>query len=115
MSRLLDDPAVVASLSGKIVLIGSSAPELGGLRVTAASSATPSVWLQAEAIATILRGNVVVRPYWAGTAELIAAVVLGAIGLALPKPLIGVEAGTRPWPTSHARTVVARASESRWL
>jgi adenylate cyclase len=83
VTRLLDDPATVASLAGKIVLIGSSAPELGGLRVTAASPATPSVWLQAEAIATILRGNVVVRPYWTGTAELIASVVLGTIGLLL--------------------------------
>jgi adenylate cyclase len=83
VTRLLDDPAAVASLAGKIVLIGSSAPELGGLRVTAASPSTPSVWLQAEAVATILRGNVVVRPYWAGSAELIAAVVLGAIGLLL--------------------------------
>ncbi|HLB98612.1 MAG TPA: adenylate/guanylate cyclase domain-containing protein, partial [Acetobacteraceae bacterium] len=42
-----------------------------------------SVWLQAEAVATILRGNIVVRPYWAGTAELIAAMVLGTIGLLL--------------------------------
>jgi len=83
VTRLLDDPAAVASLAGKIVLIGSSAPELGGLRVTAASPATPSVWLQAEAVATILRGNIVVRPYWAGTAELIAAMVLGTIGLLL--------------------------------
>ena len=83
VTRLLDDPAARASLAGKIVLIGGSAPELGGLRVTAASPATPSVWLQAEAIATILRGNVAVRPYWAGTVELIASLLLGAIGLLL--------------------------------
>ena len=83
VTRLLDDPAAVASLAGKIVLIGSSAPELGGLRVTAASPATPSVWLQAQAVATILRGNIVVRPYWAGTAELIASLMLCAIGLLL--------------------------------
>jgi adenylate cyclase len=83
VTRLLDDPAAVASLAGKIVLIGGSAPELGGLRVTAASPATPSVWLQAEAVATILRGNIVVRPYWAGTGELIASLLFGAIGLLL--------------------------------
>jgi adenylate cyclase len=80
---LVDDPAVRASLAGKIVLIGSSAPELGGLRVSAASPATPSVWLQAEAIATILRGTVAIRPYWVLTAELAAALLLGAIGLSL--------------------------------
>ena len=89
VTRLLDDPAAVASLAGKIVLIGSSAPELGGLRVTAASPATPSVWLQAQAVATILRGNVVVRPYWVGTAELIASVVLATIGLLLAVPGAG--------------------------
>src|SRR5262245_22839417 len=41
-----------------------------------------------------------------------SAVVLGATGLVLPKPLIGVAAGTMPRPASHSRTVVARASES---
>ncbi len=93
VTTLLDDPVARASLAGKIVLIGGSAPELGDLRVTAASPATPSVWLQAEAIATILRGRVVFRPYWADTAELAAAILLGAIGLWLASR-------TRPSPAT---------------
>ena len=43
------------------------------------------------------------------------AVVLGAAGFVLPKPLIGVSAGIRPWPAIQSRTVVARASESLTL
>ena len=80
---LLDDAAARASLAGAIVLLGGSAPELGGLRDTPASPATPSVWLQAESIATLLRGGIVFRPYWAAPAELVATLLLAAAGLLL--------------------------------
>ena len=53
---LLNDPATADRLAGQIVLIGSSAPELGGLRVTPVSPVTPSVQIQAEAVAALLRG-----------------------------------------------------------
>src|SRR5271169_4542234 len=56
-ARLIDDPQTGATLAGRIVLIGSSAPEVGGLRVTAASPATPSVLIQAEAIEAIQSGQ----------------------------------------------------------
>jgi adenylate cyclase len=81
--RLLNEPALRDTLRGKIVLIGASAPELGGLRETAASLATPSVWLQAEAVATILQGSIAFRPSWATSVELAAAVVLGSLALML--------------------------------
>jgi adenylate cyclase len=74
---LLDDPGSRAALSGQIVLIGSSAPELGGLRVTPASPVTPSVQIQAEAIETILRGEIPSRPAWLDFAEPICAALLG--------------------------------------
>jgi adenylate cyclase len=99
VTKLLDDPAARASLAGNIVLIGGSAPELGGLRVTAASPATSSVRLQAAAIATILRGGIAFRPYWAGAGEVMAAVLLGAIGLLLA-------ARTRPSPAAGAMLLV---------
>jgi adenylate cyclase len=83
VTKLMDEPALRASLAGRIVLIGGSAPELGGLRVTPASPATPSVWLQAEAIATILRGWIPSRPYWADSAELGASIVMSGLGLLL--------------------------------
>jgi adenylate cyclase len=80
---LLNDPAARTALKGRIVLIGGSAPELGGLRVTPASPATPSVWIQAEAIETILKGAVAVRPDWADIAEPAGAAMLGLLCLAL--------------------------------
>jgi adenylate cyclase len=82
-AALLDDPTAARALAGRIVLIGSSAPEVGGLRVTPASPATPSVQLQAEAVEALLRGAVAYRPAWLGFAEVIAAAGLGLIGLLL--------------------------------
>jgi len=81
--ELLNGSAPLDSLRGKIVLIGGSAPELGGLRESAASLTTPSVWLQAEAIATMLQGRIAVRPSWARKAELAAALALGSLALLL--------------------------------
>jgi adenylate cyclase len=83
VTKLLDEPALATSLSRCIVLIGGTAPELGGLRVTPASPATPSVWLQAETIATILRGGIAYRPYWANAVELAVSIALGGLGLRL--------------------------------
>ena len=80
-ARLIEDPAASAVLAGQIVLIGSSAPEVGGLRVTAASPATPSVRIQAEAIEAILRGQVLSRPAWADAVELVGAALLGLLCL----------------------------------
>jgi adenylate cyclase len=80
-TRLIEDPAASALLAGQIVLIGSSAPEVGGLRVTAASPATPSVRIQAEAIEAILRGQVLSRPAWADAVELAGAALLGLLCL----------------------------------
>ena len=74
---LIDEQAARAALAGRIVLIGSSAPELGGLRVTPTSPATPSVLIQAEAVEAMLRGNVPARPAWAEFVEPIGALVLG--------------------------------------
>lgn len=81
VTDLLDRPERRAALAGQIVLLGSSAPELGGLRATAGAPATPSVRLHAEAVAAILQGAYMVRPAWAGDAELAGAVVLGGIAL----------------------------------
>jgi len=69
------------SFRNKIVFIGSSAPELGGLRETAASLTTPSVWLQAEAVATMLQDRIAVRPGSATKVELAAALALGPLAI----------------------------------
>ena len=79
--ELIDNVAARVALRGRIVLIGGSAPELGGLRVTPASPATPSVQIQAQAVAAILRGDVPVRPEWAAIVEPIGALALGVLCL----------------------------------
>jgi adenylate cyclase len=77
----LEDSKAAQSLADRIVLIGSSAPELGGLRVTPVSPATPSVQIQAEALSTLLRGGVPYRPAWLGPWEVGCSLLLGALGL----------------------------------
>jgi adenylate cyclase len=81
--RLLDEPNAAQMLAGRLVLIGSSAPELGGLRVTPASPATPSVQIQAEALEALLRGDIPYRPAWLGPTEVGCAMLLAAFGLVL--------------------------------
>ena len=46
------------ALAGAIVLVGGSAPELGGLRATVRDPLAPSVQIQADAIRQILTGRV---------------------------------------------------------
>jgi adenylate cyclase len=82
-ARLIEEPVTRAALAGRIVLIGSSAPESGGIRVTPTSPATPSVRIQAEAIEAILRGNAPSRPAWADYAEPVGAALLGLVCLLL--------------------------------
>jgi adenylate cyclase len=81
--RIMNHGGAVVSLAGKIVLIGGSAPEMGGLRATAGHPLTPSVQIQADAIQAILTGMVPYRPRHAGTVEALAVAVLLAVGLAL--------------------------------
>ncbi len=73
---LLDDPGSARGLAGRIVLVGGSAPELGGLRPGAGGVLVPSVQLQADAVAAMLQGQVAVRPAWLPQAEAAAAVLL---------------------------------------
>ncbi len=99
---LLDDPVVRGTLAGRIVLLGSTAPELGGLRVTPASPATPSVLIQAAAIETLLGGGIPRRPAWAEQAEPIAAALLGLLCLLLAARL-------RPAPAASLAVFVCLA------
>lgn len=80
---LLNGPTPHDSFRGKIVLIGSSAPELGGLRESASSLTTPSVWLQAEAVATLLQDRTAFRPDAAMKVESAAALALGSLAILL--------------------------------
>ena len=57
-ARLTSSPArQLRRLAGAFVLVGSSAPETGGLRQTATDPLTPSVQVQADAVRQILSGR----------------------------------------------------------
>ena len=81
--RVIDDASSRARLAGRIVLVGSGAPEVGDLRETPVSATTPSVQIQADALATLV-GNVLPRrPSWVSRAEIFGAAVLGLVAIAL--------------------------------
>lgn len=82
-TALLDDPRLAYLLTDHIVLIGGSAPELGGLRVTPASTTSPSVQIQADAIEALLSGDVAYRPTWLDPLEAVCAAALGLLCLTL--------------------------------
>jgi len=79
---LMDNPEAAARLSRRIVLVGGSAPELGGLRPAARGILSPSVQLQADAVAAMLRGQAPVRPAVLRHVETAAAALL-ALGALL--------------------------------
>jgi len=88
---LLDGSQSAGPLSGAIVLVGSSAPEAGGLRQTVNDPLTPSVEIQADAVAQLLRGRVPLTV--TGAAEIVLIVGLGIAALvvgALLPPFAGV-------------------------
>jgi adenylate cyclase len=81
--KILDDEVSRARLADRIVLIGSGAPEVGGLRETPVSATTPSVQIQADALATLLGNALPRRPSWISKAEIFGAAALGIAAIAL--------------------------------
>jgi adenylate cyclase len=69
---------IAARLAGAIVLVGGSAPELGGLRATAFDPLTPSVEIQADAIEQMLAGRFPRAVVDAGAAPTLLLLALGA-------------------------------------
>jgi adenylate cyclase len=81
--RLLTGEADAADLPGKIVLIGSSAPESGAFLPVAASPLMPTVRIHAEAVEQMLTGRFLVRPDGAPLWEAAAMLALGLAAVAL--------------------------------
>jgi adenylate cyclase len=84
---------VSSRLQGRIVLIGSSAPDTGGLRPVPSGELVPTVQLQADAIAQLMRGWVPLRPKALQTLEsfgLALAALLGTVLGATRLPARGV-------------------------
>jgi adenylate cyclase len=83
------DPGV---FSKSVVMIGGSAPELGGLRATAFDPLTPSVLVHADAFVQLMRGYVPGSPAFAFTiqlASLLAAALLALLAALRLRPLGG--------------------------
>ncbi len=98
-ARTLPAAAVLAralapgALAGRIVLVGSSLPQSGGLRPTAADPLTPSVQIAADLIDGILAGPLPWRPApWPEAAALALAGLLLALALPrlAPLPALGL-------------------------
>ena len=80
------------------MLVGGSAPELGGLRATATDPLTPSVHIQADAIEQMLAGRFPRAsggPYGSATSVLLLGVLALAASVLLP-PVLGAFA-VSPW------------------
>lgn len=69
-------------LEGHIVLIGSSAQGLVDLRFSPFGRLIPGVEAHAQAIEEVLSGQVLTRPSWVPTAEMIA-IVIGGLAISL--------------------------------
>ncbi len=78
-AAVMNDAATRGRLAGQVVLIGSGAPEVGGLRVTAASAATPSVQIQADAVEMLLLGPRPKTPAFIRPIEAAAAAALAIV------------------------------------
>ena len=79
---ILDGKITADRLAGRIVLIGTSAPEAGAFLATAADPLTPTVQVHAEAIEGLRAGDVPQRIRRPGLVEPLAAAGLGLIALA---------------------------------
>lgn len=71
----------VSALTGRIVLLGASAPEIGGLRATHADPFMPSVQIIADSVEQILAGQAPVSPPHGRSAEIAAALVIATGGM----------------------------------
>ena len=78
---ILDKPEAAQRLAGRIVLIGSSAPELGGLRSAVPGPLVPSVILHAAAVEQILNGVAPVRNATIEIGEAIGAICFCLLGV----------------------------------
>ena len=81
--ELLAGTANPARLKGRLVFLGSSAPEAGGLRLTPVDPFMPSVDIAAQAAEQIIQGHVPYRAPGMKGAEAAAGAVLGLLAVLL--------------------------------
>lgn len=84
-----------ALLKDKIVFIGSSAPELGGLRPVPGNPLTPSVQIHADLANSLLLASSPFMPRWVPAMTIVLAILLGTLlsfVAAMTRPMIGIAA-----------------------
>jgi adenylate cyclase len=80
---LLEGRADRERLKGAIVLLGGSAPELGGLRKTPEDPLTPSLQIQADAVEQMVTGRAPSAPTAALIAQPFTILMVGALAVVL--------------------------------
>jgi adenylate cyclase len=80
---VLEGRADGARLAGALVLLGGSAPELGGLRKTPADPLTPSVQIQADAVEQLLAGRAPRTLAGAPIVQPLTVLVIGVLAVVL--------------------------------
>jgi adenylate cyclase len=116
-ASLFEEMAPQLSLQDAIVLLGSSAPGVGGLRLAAQGQLVPSLQLQADAVEQLLSGDAPQRSSSHLAFELFAAVILTAIAIYVGSywaPLSGV-AATAATAVTWVAAVVAVAITTQRL
>jgi adenylate cyclase len=78
-TRVLDGGFDATAVRNSITLIGSSAPEVGILRRTARAEAAPTVQIEADAVTTLLSGEIPTRPSSLPLVETAGAMALGLL------------------------------------
>jgi len=92
---VLDGKVPPGRIAGRIVLIGTSAPEAGALLATSADPLTPTVQVHAEAIEGLRAGDLPERIPHPGVVEPLAAAAIGVVALAAALwlgPLVAIAA-----------------------
>ncbi|MGJ4940111.1 CHASE2 domain-containing protein [Bradyrhizobium sp. HKCCYLS1011] len=81
-SDVLDGKVPLDRVSGKLVLVGTSAVGLNDIKTTPVSPAMPGVEVHAQVLETALTGAVLSQPNWGLATELLAALLLGLLVIA---------------------------------
>ncbi|PWT84049.1 MAG: hypothetical protein C5B56_16210 [Proteobacteria bacterium] len=105
-------------LAGAIVLVGSSAPELGGLRETVWDPLTPSVQIQASAIEQMERARFPRPPERARWLQMLIALFVGVVALtagAALSPLRGALAVAAVIALTWAAAIAASLAADRLI
>jgi adenylate cyclase len=99
-----------ASLAGRIVLVGFTAPGLVDLRATPVAQAYPGVEVHASLIAGMLDGRIPAQPAWVPVAQ---ALLLATLGAVLAAALFIWR--MRGWLAFSAALIVALVAGNGWL